>query len=118
MPTDLSKDTEKILRERAERTAVAFARRAAEYASGERQWVAALRAAGVKAAHPDDGWVDREHSEVQFVYPQFNDGVTEGDVIALGWHDGHRLVRITQVRRSWSLTGNGEVVRYRFEEQP
>jgi hypothetical protein len=28
-------------------------------------WVAALRAAGVKAAHPDDGWVNRKDNYVQ-----------------------------------------------------
>ncbi len=60
-------------------------------------WIAALRAEGVKAAHPDDGWVDRERNEVRPSYPQFNDGVAVGDVIALGWPSRHRLVRVTSV---------------------
>lgn len=64
------------------------------------EWIAALRAAGVKAAHPDDGWVDREHNEVFFCYPQFDDGVKVGDLIALGWPQWsskkpqHRIVRV------------------------
>lgn len=63
-------------------------------------WIAELRAAGVKAAHPDDGWVDRELDTVYFCYPQFDDGVSVGDLIALGWPQWsrkkkqHRIVRV------------------------
>ena len=70
------------------------------------EWIAALRAQGVKAAHPDDGWVDREANTVLFTYPQFDDGAKVGDLVALGWprwnsaKPQHRIVRIT-----------GEVVR-------
>lgn len=61
------------------------------------EWIAALRADGVKAAHPDDGWVDRERNEVRLVYPQYNDGVSADDIIALGCPDRHRLVRVVGV---------------------
>lgn len=66
-----------------------------EAANEERDWIARLRAEGVKAAHPDDGWVDREANSVHFAYPQFDDGVEVGGLIALGWPDRHRLVRVT-----------------------
>jgi hypothetical protein len=59
------------------------------------EWVTALRNQGIKAAHPDDGWVDREKNRVQFSYPQFNDGADVGDVIALGYDWKWRLVRLT-----------------------
>jgi hypothetical protein len=78
-----------------------FRRLAESMESDERSWIAALRQLGVKAAHPDDGWVDRELNTVFFAYPQFDDGVSVGDVIALGWpawNDGEsrtRLVRVT-----------------------
>ena len=67
-------------------------------------WIDALRAAGIQAAHPDDGWVDREKNRVQFVYPQFNAGARPGDLIALGWPpiDGkirHRIVRLVRFHR-------------------
>jgi hypothetical protein len=68
-------------------------------------WIASLRAAGVKAAHPDDGWVDRTHNTVQFVYPQFNDGAKAGDLVALGWprwgseKPCHRIVRLIELER-------------------
>lgn len=67
----------------------------------EREWIESLRAQGVKAAHPDDGWVDRERNAVTFTYPQFNDGAGVGDLIALGWpqhmhkQPQHRIVRLT-----------------------
>lgn len=69
-----------------------------EMAENEREWVEQLRSQGVKAAHPDDGWVDRENNTIYFAYPQFNDGVQIGDTIALGW-DWHRtrLVRVIGV---------------------
>lgn len=64
----------------------------------ERAWVAELRELGVKAAHPDDAWVDRHRDRVRFCYPQFDDGPEAGDLIALGvpWRQ-HRLVRVTSV---------------------
>lgn len=72
-------------------------RRAVERATGEEDgWIARLRADGVRAAHPDDGWVDRDAGTVRFVYPQFDDGVVPGCVVALGWPDGHRLVRLLE----------------------
>ena len=42
-----------------------------------------LRSEGVKAAHPDDGWHEREKHYIQLSYPLFNDGVDVGDRIAL-----------------------------------
>lgn len=77
-------------------------------------WIAALRAAGVVGAHPDDGWVDRENNTVLFCYPQFDDGVKEGDLIALGWPQWgsakpqHRIVRVTgrtvwQFQQRWAF---------------
>lgn len=67
-------------------------------------WIAELRAQGVKAAHPDDGWVDRKNNTLKFVYPQFNDGAEAGDLVALGWPPGslssskHRIVRLKGVK--------------------
>lgn len=76
-----------------------FAKICQDHEEAERQWIADLRSIGIKAAHPDDGWVDRKrakrHDFVRFAYPQFNDGVQEGDRIALGWPDRYR-VRIVQ----------------------
>lgn len=63
----------------------------------QEEWVKMLRDSGVKAAHPDDGWVNRQINAIQPCYPQFNDGVEEGDVIALGWPAKYRLVRIVGV---------------------
>jgi len=77
----------------------AFAQAAREMEAEQDRWVAGLRAAGVKAAHPDDGWVDRVANSIILCYPQFNDGAGVGDVIALGSPPGSfgertRLVRI------------------------
>jgi len=59
-------------------------------------WVAMLRAAGVRAAHPNDGWVDREACVVDFCYPYFNDGCSAGDTIALGSPREFRVARLIQ----------------------
>lgn len=62
----------------------------------EAQWVAELRAGGVKASHPNDGWVDRAAYKVHLCYPQFNDGLEVGDLLALGSPGrGTWLVRVT-----------------------
>lgn len=77
----------------------------------EATWIATLRSQGVKAAHPDDGWVNRDASKVLLQYPQFNDGLSAGDTLALGWPEEYRLVRVT--RRAQGLMG---LVYFHFEE--
>lgn len=71
-------------------------------------WIAMLRREGIKAAHPDDGWVDREKNTVCFAYPQFNDGAGVGDKIALGWASGKwRIVTITgRAVERWAFSPN------------
>lgn len=77
----------------------------------EKLWVASLKEQGVKAAHPDDGWVDRKNNTVLLQYPQFDNGVEVGDTIALGGSCGKTsLVRVTALMYS-PLVG----VRYTFE---
>lgn len=81
-------------------------------AEEEGEWVARLRADGVKAAHPDDGWVDRHLNEVYLCYPQFNDGLGIGARLALGWPDRYRIVRVTGSR---ALTIDPSMIYWRFE---
>ena len=57
-------------------------------------WVASLRKMCVAAAHPDDGWVNREENRLQLVNPHFNDGVGVGSLVALGSPAKHRLVEL------------------------
>jgi hypothetical protein len=65
--------------------------------AAQARWVADLRARGIKAAHPDDGWVNRERNTIHFCYPQFRDrSLGVGDLIALGSHHwSTRIVRVT-----------------------
>jgi hypothetical protein len=65
----------------------------------KREWIEILRSDGVKAAHPDDGWVNREENKVHLTYPQFNDGVGIGDRIALGTPTKWRIVEVTGIEQ-------------------
>lgn len=58
----------------------------------EREWIKEMRKLGVKAAHPNDGWVDRERNIIDFCYPQFYDSLQAGDVCALGKPNKYVLV--------------------------
>lgn len=86
---------------RARKACSHFRREADDMRREQAEWIASLRVAGIKAAHPDDAWVDRERNTVMFVYPHFDDGVSIGDLIALGspqWgsaNSRHRIVRVT-----------------------
>lgn len=80
----------------------------------EQQWIAELAAAGVRAAHPDDGWVDRHTNTVALVYPQFDFGVHAGDRIALGWPDRYRIVQVVDRFERTLLTTQ---VHLRFREE-
>lgn len=69
----------------------------------EEQWVAELQACGVVAAHPNDGWVDREKNTFHLAYPQFNDGVLVGSLVCLGQpfeQDKNRIVRVTSIKEN------------------
>lgn len=84
----------------------------------EKQWVAELRAKGFKAAHPNDGWVNRKDNEVSLVYPQFNDGVSIGDLVMLGWPNDKdcRPVRIIGVRKGLISFDPSRIMYYKFED--
>ena len=68
------------------------------------EWVDMLRSNGIKAAHPNDGWINRERDYLTFQYPQFNDGADIGDLVMLGWpstkEDKLLLVRLTKKHKS------------------
>ena len=83
----------------------------------QRRWVTALREAGFKAAHPNDGWVNRKDNEVFFSYPQFNDGAGIGDLVMLGWpwdKKSWRPVRLIGKR----VTALGKMTWWVFEDMP
>jgi hypothetical protein len=65
----------------------------------ERDWIDDLKSKGVKAAHPDDGWIDRKENSIYFAYPQFNEGVQINDIIALGDEDKYRLVKVIDIKK-------------------
>lgn len=80
----------------------------------EAAFVEWLRARGVKMAHPNDGWIDRENNIARPSYPHFDDGAEVGDLVCFGWHDTkpEKLIwgRITS-KRTW-LNNHPE---YHFE---
>lgn len=79
------------------------------------EWIAYLRKNGVKASHPDDGWVNRNINQVTFSYPQFDDGVSVGDYIALGWEWKWRLVKVIALPERPQVW-IGRYTAYLFEE--
>ena len=69
----------------------------------EQDWISKLRGQGVKACHPNDGWVNRNDNKIHLCYPLFNDGVGVGDKIMLGWVNdkkSERLVEVTEIENS------------------
>lgn len=80
----------------------------------EREWVKELIAQGFKAAHPNDGWVDRKNNSFQLVYPQFRLDVTVGSLVMLGWHSWpkeQRPVVVTHIEPLRMLIGRQD---YRY----
>ena len=84
--------------------------------AAESAWIKGLREKGVKAAHPDDGWVNRKENTIKFVYPQFFDNPQVGYLVALGWPwEKTRIVRLTEeVETGVYMKMNG----FKFEEVP
>ena len=85
-----------------------------EQDADQRKWVDRLRATGFKAAHPNDGWVNRQDNEVHFAYPHFNAGAAIGDLVMLGWpwdKKSWRPVRLIGMR----VTSLGKMVWWQFQ---
>ena len=80
------------------------------------EWINKLIAEGYKAAHPDDGWVDRERNEVYLCYPHFDIGVDVGDKIVLGCSEKYRVVKITGKRKNTFSTKENPMIHWKFEE--
>ena len=78
-----------------------------EYDKANREWIKKLIAEGYKAAHPNDGWVNREEMKFSLTYPHFDLGVKVGDKVMLGWHTDRgrdRPVVVTSITKS--MLGN------------
>ena len=83
----------------------------ARMATEKMSWTEALRAAGVKYAHPDDGWVHRDRNHhTRSWYPQFDDRPEVGDLIAFGWPTSGAHYR------SWRDVWRGRRDRYAREQ--
>lgn len=69
-----------------------------DYQDKETEWIDKVKLQGYKAAHPNDGWVDRENNKIHLAYPYFNDGIKVGDKMMLGSHTGNeRPIEITEI---------------------
>ena len=87
-----------------------------DYSFSEWLWIEGLRKAGFKAAHPNDGWVDRKNNVVQLVYPQFNDGADIGDLVMLGWHNNPQRCRPVRLIGKRNSMFCNSVVYWSFED--
>jgi hypothetical protein len=78
-----------------------FAQICRESDRANERWVNNLISEGYDAAHPNDGWVDRENNNFILQYPQFNRGVKVGSKVMLGWHfdtKTHRPVEVVEIK--------------------
>lgn len=63
------------------------------------KWIQWLRSFGIKAAHPNDGHHDRENCEFHLAYPYFDDGINEGDSVALGDFDNFVVIKVLETKK-------------------
>jgi len=87
-----------------------------KYEHDEKEWVEMLRRNGFKAAHPNDGWVNREENKVQLVYPQFDDGLKVGDKMMLGWHSDEKYWRPIRIIEKIESTIFRDLIRWKFQD--
>lgn len=81
-------------------------------AGAESVWIEELQRQGISAAHPDDGWVNKEKNYFSLVYPQFNTGVQIGSIVALGNATKYRLIKVTRIVSTIQFAGD----KYYFDE--
>lgn len=74
-----------------------FATVCLEMDQAQTRWILALQSIGIKAAHADDGWIDRSsdyYDVVTLQSPLFDNGVRVGDMIALGDPEAYRVRKV------------------------
>ncbi len=76
-------------------------------------WIKKLKSLGVKASHPNDGWIDREKKIAFFSYPHFNIGVDLGNKIALGTHHSFIIVEVSKVEVKKGIFGDLKYYHYK-----
>lgn len=77
-----------------------------------KDWIQQLKAEGVKAAHPLDGWVNQKKKELVFQYPHWVDFfVGVGDTIAIGDEQSWMLCQIQSYRKG----AFGEILYFTYE---
>lgn len=62
-----------------------------------RDFIIQLKKQGIKALHPNDGWVDRENNIINFCYPDFIQELRVGDKIALGDYENYSIKTIVEI---------------------
>jgi hypothetical protein len=72
-----------------------YAKEAQKQIFDNEQWIKLLYKKGYKAAHPDDGWVNRKDNYVQLSHPHFVLHIEVGDLIALGTPINYRTVKVS-----------------------
>lgn len=75
-----------------------------------------LISVGVKALHPDDGWVDRKKNTVFLSYPSFKLDIAVGDKIALGNYEKYRIVEVVEIIPYTICLGESNRFKYKFIE--
>lgn len=78
-----------------------------------------LKSKGIKAFHPDDGWVNREENYVEFSYPHFLLDIKVGDKIALGGYDKYRICEVTEIiakKNFLAVDENAMFYKFKFKE--
>lgn len=75
----------------------------AQQQAQQQAWLTLLRAHGVKAAHPDDGWHDRAAHAFSLQYPHLRSTLAPGDVVALGTPASYRLFTVRAITMSGPL---------------
>ena len=81
----------------------------------EDKWIEDLRNRGIKAAHPDDGHVDRKNNTINFAYPDFNDGLEQGCLVALGSPRKYRIIKLVKHLKEECFLGVIYERKWKFE---
>lgn len=91
-----------------------------DYDEAAHVWIKQLRAQGFVAAHPNDGWVDRDNNRFTLVYPHFQDRevLQTGDTVMLGWHSDAKTNRPVIVTGRTQSMFSDEIQYYHFKDMP
>jgi hypothetical protein len=83
----------------------------------KQKYIELCKKMGLKLAHPNDGWVDRENNILTISHPYFKESIKVGDLIGLGfyWEEKPLICEVLLTDQNPSIMSGNIINKVKFK---